>query len=119
MKNYKTFYENIILDNIGNFSEYDIKEPKTELLKLQGVYSIFESEYLHPINVKRYGTKENCFKEWLQGLPSILMVPFYNNEILELAENHFDLTTEQKESTFLESYWFNLSKAFFTLLNNL
>ena len=116
MKNYKTFFENIIINNI-DFEGYDNIKQENLFDKINSVYETFISEYGH--EVKRYGNIK-AFTNWLQGLPSVLTVPFYNYEILENAKNNnFILNTEKKENDFLNTYWLNLSIAFFDLKNNL
>jgi hypothetical protein len=86
--------------------------------KVQNLYKIFVSEYVHANN--KHLSENFLFSEWLSGLPSSCSVPFYNSDILQnglLAG--FDLSTEEKEDNFLHSYFKNLSIAFFTLKNNL
>lgn len=125
MKNYKTFYENIIINSI-DLEAYDLNNEVYLYDKIKTTYNIFKSEYLYENNLKRYGTEQNCFKNWLMGLPSVLTVPFYNYDILKLGREHFKSlstgsakTVERKEDRFLNNYWDNLADAFFTLKNNL
>jgi hypothetical protein len=116
MNNYKTFFENTIIDNI-NFEGYDLPENQSDFDKVQNVYKTFLSEY--GWSIKRMG-ELNSFKEWLQGLPSVLTVPFYNYDILNNAKAYgFKLDSEEKEDNFLDKYWSELSEAFFTLKDNL
>lgn len=116
MKNYKTFFENTIINNI-DFQGYDNIKQNTLFDKINSVYGIFISEYGFLLQRK---SEIKVFTEWLQGLPSVLTVPFYNYEILENAKNNnFNLNTEKKENDFLNTYWVNLSIAFFELKNNL
>jgi hypothetical protein len=117
----KTFYEQTIIDNI-EFSGYgdDVEKFIDYPLynKIAVVYSIFKKEYIHDNN--KFMNEEILFKEWLQGLPSVLTVPFYNYRILENAKKAgFSFETEQQENRFLDAYWSRLSNAFFTLKNNL
>ncbi len=117
--NFKTFFENTIIDNI-DFSGYGAEQQEIYSLKykIDLLHETFKSEYCHQHN--KHLNKVVLFKEWLQGLPSSCTVPFYNYDILQngiLAG--FDLSTEEKEDIFLANYWLNLSKAFFTLKNNL
>ena len=130
----KTFYEQTIIDNI-DFSGYDVEEPKELIDKINLIYDIFNKEF--GFMSSRIG-EYNAFKEWLQGLPSILTVPFYNYDILENAKNaglfmvtliNNDGNREQvmaegrtllrKQEKFLDIYWAELSNAFFTLKENL
>jgi hypothetical protein len=143
----KTFYEQTIIDNI-DFSGYEdgldmmgvgsvINEEFDQELyvNIHNVYHIFKVEYgWRVLQVGEY----NAFKEWLQGLPNVLTVPFYNYDILENAKKagFFMITligndgeSEQvmaegrallrKQEKFLDTYWSELSFAFFTLKENL
>lgn len=111
----KTFYEQTIIDNI-DFSGYE--DDKDTYADVQNVYYIFKKEYVHKNN--SFMNEQILFKEWLQGLPSVLTVPFMNYDILENAKKSgFVFETEQQESRFLDAYWSRLSNAFFTLKENL
>lgn len=117
----KTFYEQTIIDAI-DFSGYeddaDIFGDYPLYTNIQNVYSIFKKEFVHANN--SFMNEEILFKEWLQGLPSVLTVPFYNYEIIDNARAAgFSLMTEAKEEAFLDAYWSRLSNAFFTLKENL
>ena len=117
MKTTFTFYENIILNNI-TLESYDIT-PGTKLENINHVYNIFIDEY--GWSIKRIGHL-NSFKEWLQGLPSVLTVPFYNSEILNIAYIHDMLpanANEKTEDSFLNNYFDRLVIAFFDLKDNL
>ena len=112
----KTFFENIILNSI-DFEGYEVN-PVTEFDKVQEIYKTFKIEYVH--NNNKHLNEVYLFSEWLKCLPSCLSVPFYSYEILELAKKEgFNLNTELKEDNFLNDYWNNLAKAFFTLKDNL
>jgi hypothetical protein len=143
----KTFYEQTIIDNI-DFSGYEdgldmmgvgsvINEEFDQELyvNIHNVYHIFKVEYSwRVLQVGEY----NAFKEWLQGLPNVLTVPFYNYDILENAKKagFFIITLIgnngeservmaegrtllRKQEKFLDTYWSELSFAFFTLKENL
>lgn len=115
---YLTFYERTILENIKGFEDYNIKEPKNNFNKVLAVYNIFKKEFIH--NNNKHIDEVNLFKEWLQGLPTILTVPFENVNILENAKKEgYNLYTENLENNFLDRYWHNLAAAFFNLKNNL
>lgn len=112
-----THYEQIILDNI-DFEGYGLSNDVSRYDKIKTLYNIFKREYVHENN--KHLKEVVLFSEWLQGLPSVLSVPFYNFEILEnglLAG--YDLSDETKEDKFLAEYWNNLAKAYFTLKDNL
>ena len=124
MNNTKTFYENTILNSI-DLSEYDINNDCYNYDKIKTTYNIFKREYIHKNN--EHINEVILFSEWLRGLPTVLTVPFYNYDILEKAKKDWvlkinskdDKYIENKEDQFLENYWNNLAKAFFTLKNNL
>lgn len=118
MKTY-TFYEQTIIDNI-DFDGYDSEKFKDYPLynKIQEVYSIFKKEYIHDNN--KFMNEQILFKEWLQGLPSVLTVPFYNYDIITNAkESGFAFETEYQQTRFIDAYWSRLANAFFTLKENL
>ena len=117
MENFKTFYENTIINNI-DFYSYGYSNDAYLYDKIKTVYIIFKSEYVHENN--KHLNEIILFKEWLMGSPSVLSVPFYNYDILQNAKNAgIILDKERKEDVFLRHYFENLAKAFFLLKNNL
>jgi hypothetical protein len=117
-----TFYEKTIIDNI-DFDGYGISNDGYLYDKIKTLYNIFRKEYGFMID--RVG-EVNAFKEWLQGLPSVLTVPFYNHDIINNAREAGLLTAgdedwfkEDQEDKFLDRYWTRLANAFFTLKDNL
>jgi hypothetical protein len=113
-----TFFEKTILENI-DLESYGLNNDVYLYDKVKTLYNIFKSEY--GWNIERMGERR-AFCEWLQGLPSALTVPFYNYEIINLAYLNGLIkanATEEEEDNFLNSYFMNLSTAFFTLYNNL
>ena len=136
-----TFFENTILNNI-DLEAYEITlTDKFEIVNK--VYEIFLSEYVHEFNKNLLEDAPiKLFASYLQGLPTVLTVPFMNYEILENAKAYgfiLDVEnlkkvcplpnkkgevitsgkTEQLEDDFLKNYWFNCASAFFTLKENL
>ena len=90
---------------------------------IKETYRIFLKEKGYEI--ERVG-EFNAFKDWLMGLPTILTVPFYNYDILEQYKKYkqekepaWNFHHEKQEDLFLENYWANVAKAFFTLKDNL
>lgn len=111
-----THYERIILNSI-NLEDYEHNCEDLHQV-VNKVHEIFTKEYVD--NNNKHLPQNKVFKEWLQGLPSVLTVTFYNAEILESALlEGFDVSTEQKEDEFIANYWNNLAKAFFVLKENL
>lgn len=80
-----THYEQIILNSI-DLDGYDTEDHEDIKDVLSEVIGIFESEYLHSNN-RRLPYVKNL-ASWLQGLPSVLTVPFYNFEILKNAVDY-------------------------------
>lgn len=117
VKNYLTFFEQIIIDNI-DLSAYEI-ESIGKFEDVQAVYKIFLSEKGYEI--KRVGEKQ-AFSDWLQGLPSVLTVPFYYFEQIELGKAYGILkedASEKEEDVFIGEWFKNCTQAFYTLKNNL
>lgn len=117
--NFKTMYEQLIIDNI-DLDGYGIDNDGYLYDKIKTVYNIFKSEYGH--EVIRQGSEVKAFKEWLTGLPSVLTVPFYNYDILNIGYINGLIkadATEEEEDKFLDEYWIKLANAFFTLKDNL
>lgn len=86
--------------------------------RLKEVLRRFKSEYCYPENLKRYGSIQNTFKNWLMGLPSAINVDFENYKILQLAVKWGGIpenATEKQQDKILEN-WFNfISVKFFQL----
>ena len=54
--------------------------------------------------------KQQRIAEWLQGLPSVCSVPFYNGDILEKGKKALHLkanASEKVEQNYIDN-WFNL-----------
>lgn len=72
--------------------------------------------------IERVG-EVNAFKEWLQGLPSAIEVPYMYKDILNLAREGGLIQSDipegrdldRAENRILEDYWINLSLSFFEL----
>lgn len=61
----------------------------TELpFQLNHVVSEFMN-YCNEYELKMYGTYQNVFKHWIQGMPSCLYITVYNHEILETYKSWF------------------------------
>jgi hypothetical protein len=123
MKTTYTFFEKIIIDNI-DFEGYGFNNDMYLYDKIKTLYNIFKREYIH--NNNKHLNEVFLFSEWLRGLPSVLTVPFYNGEILENALQYAKENNDKqlrlqvrKEESFLNDYWLNLARAFFTLKENL
>lgn len=52
------------------------------------------------------GLTDKTCKDYLQGLPSVCTVPFYNNEILDLlSKNGITRKSESARYHLIEQYW--------------
>lgn len=118
MRTTKTFYEQTIINNI-DFSGYeddpDIYGDYPLYTDINNLFHIFMKEY--DWRVIQLGSSTKAFSEWLSGLPSVLTVPFYYNEMIQNAKD-FGLVIKD-EDEFCATYFDKLAEAFFTLKNNL
>lgn len=111
-----THFEQIILNHI-DLNGYDMDEPDDIKDVLSEVIGIFESEYLHSNN--RHQPYVKNLTSWLQGLPTVLTVPFSNYDILKNAiEYGYIFESEEEEDNFIQSYFENCAKALITLDEN-
>ena len=95
-----------------NPEDYD-DNPVTRGERVDWLFKTFEAEYVHGHN--KYQNRQTLMAEWLQGLPSAIDIPFYNVEILHLAENMGSWARppqgtspeaiEKAEGIILENYW--------------
>lgn len=70
------------------------------------VSDVYRSEYGYN------GLSDKSCKDYLQGLPTVCCVPFYNREILELfKENGIERKTEAGKYSLIEQYWVACGKA--------
>lgn len=77
------------------------------------VGQVYNAEYGH-----NGLTDENC-KDYLQGLPSVCTVPFWNNEILDIMkENGITRKSENAQATLIEQYWHACGAALHKYIRN-
>lgn len=63
------------------------------------------------------GTSPKACRDYLQGLPSVCTVPFYNGEILELLENTgITRKSEAAKEKLVNDYWLACGNAFYNLI---
>ena len=114
MKNFKTDFENLVINNI-DLSGYDVEQDgMTEQEQITFVLNCFKDEFEYKNNIVRYPNRINRCSEWLRGLPSVLTVPFYNIEIDDfllkigmINENSSDNVLIEKR----EKYWLMCAKS--------
>lgn len=104
-KKYLNNIQSYILDSIDS-EGYEIKtETPTE--KLEFLFDCFEVEFNYKNNQLRYPNFQNRFANWLQGLPSVINLPYQEYEILELSKNLLEVDTlsEKLEDQIIKNYW--------------
>lgn len=81
----------------------------TDKERLQFVCDCFKSEYCFPDNLKRYGSYQNTFANWLMGLPSSINIDFENCRIIEIAKEWGSIPqdADDKQEDKILSNWFN------------
>lgn len=108
-----------IIDSIA-WDGYGVEtEPKTDEEKLIFLYRTFMSKYRWAVN--RFGLSV-AIKEWLQGLPTVCTIAFYNHEILTLAKEWGSLpedATEKQEDKLLNNYWAYMANQIRVMWNKL
>lgn len=100
-----------LLDSI----EIEEKENATDKEKINYFFDCYNREFNHEYNKKRYLNEQERIKNYLQGLPSCINIPFYNWDILELYKelNGIKTLSSKKEDSILKYYW---DKIAFTLI---
>ena len=81
--------------------------------------SCYNSEFNHKYNAIRYPNEQQRFANWLAGLPSAISIPFYYNDIIELAKQlqEVDVYSEKTEQRICDNY-FNFMAYHILKLNN-
>ena len=80
------------------------------------VLECFDSEFNNSYEIQRTPNKQARIASWLQGLPTVCTVPFYNYHILVIGKELHNLSfgaTKNAEQKYLDN-WFNLMA--FTLI---
>lgn len=100
-----------LLDSI-NIEE---KKDATNKEKINFFFDCYDREFNHEYNKRRYINEQERLKNYLQGLPSCINIPFYNWDILELYKelNGIKTISSKKEESVLKYYW---NKIAFTLI---
>lgn len=89
---------NYILNAIS-WDGYDIEnEPATDKERLQFLFDTFNKEFVYPQNLHRYGSIQNVFREWIQGLPSCFNIVFTYYDIIGLAKSWGTLKEDASEA---------------------
>lgn len=81
------------------------------LLECGSLSNVYQSEYGYN------GVSPRACRDYLQGLPSVCTVPFYNGEILELLANHgISRKSEAAQSKLIDDYWLACGNAFYNMI---
>lgn len=103
----------ILAASIDTYAYTDEKF-KTQGERASFVLECYTQEFDYYQNQVRYPNEYQRIANWLQGLPSVCTVPFYNNEILEIGyklgmikHGKSEVSKESAEQKFLEG-WFKL-----------
>jgi hypothetical protein len=81
------------------------QDPETDAEKIAFLHDTFLSEY--GFNIARYG-RQGAVKEWLQGLPSAVSLPYMNCDVITLAIETGGLEpdhTEKQAQRIVENYF--------------
>ncbi len=116
-KKYIANIENYLIDAI--YTENHKTEATTDAQKIAFLMSCYDSEFNHKYNAIRYPNEQERFANWLAGLPSAISIPFYYNDIIELAKQlqEVDVYSEKTEQRICENY-FNFMAYHILKLNN-
>jgi len=107
-------YKKVILNGISA-EDYNGQELKTDKEKVQFVFDCFNQEFY---SWQSHKNIQAVFTEYLQGLPSCISIPFYNSDIIELAEriNKTEYKTDNQQWKIIENYFAFMSNIFFKLV---
>ena len=94
-KKYLANIQNYLIDAI--YTEDHKTEATTDAQKIAFVMSCYNSEFNHKYNAIRYPNEQQRFANWLAGLPSVLNIPFYNDDIISLAKRLQEVDTYPNE----------------------
>ena len=116
-KKYLANIQNYLIDAI--YTEDHKTEATTDAQKIAFVMSCYNLEFNHKYNAIRYPNEQQRFANWLAGLPSAISIPFYYNDIIELAKQlqEVDVYSEKTEQRICENY-FNFMAYHILKLNN-
>ncbi len=119
MKNTMQLNLKAIVSNSFDTEAYD-ETFSTVKERAQFVLECFDSEFNHPYEIKRNPNLEKRVGSWLQGLPSVCTVPFYNHHILSLGKEFHSLSataTELKQEQYLENWFVIMASTIIKLAN--
>jgi len=106
-KKYLSNIQNYLIDAIN--TDDHKTEATTHAEKLAFVMACYDSEFNHKYNQARHPNEQTRFAHWLAGLPSVLNIPFYNDDIIKLAKRLQEVDTYPNEKnttkTIIDNYF--------------
>ena len=106
-KKYLSNIQNYLLDAINTKDHSHYEEVTTHAEKLAFVMACYEAEFNHKYNQARHPNEQTRFANWLAGLPSVLNIPFYDWDIINLAKElqEVEKYTEKMAQRICENYF--------------
>lgn len=81
------------------------------LLECGSLSNVYQSEYGYN------GVSPKACMDYLQGLPSVCTVPFYNGEILELlAAQGISRKSDAAKEKLINDYWYACGNALYSMI---
>jgi hypothetical protein len=106
-KKYLNNIQTYLIDSVN--TEDALHNAITDAEKIAFVMACYDSEFNHKFNQARHPNEQTRFANWLAGLPSVLNIPFYNNDIISLAKRLQEVETYPNEKnttkTIIDNYF--------------
>ena len=106
-KKYLNNIQTYLIDSVN--TEDALHNAITDAEKIAFVMACYDSEFNHKYNQARHPNEQTRFANWLAGLPSVLNIPFYNNDIISLAKRLQEVETYPNEKnttkTIIDNYF--------------
>ena len=118
-KKYLSNIQNYLIDAV--YTEDHKTEATTDAEKIAFVMACYDSEFNHKYNQARHPNEQTRFANWLAGLPSVLNIPFYNDDIVNLAKRLQEVDTYPNEKNTTKNIidnYFNFMAYHILKLNN-
>ena len=118
-KKYLSNIQNYLIDAV--YTEDHKTEATTDAEKIAFVMACYDSEFNHKYNQARHPNEQTRFANWLAGLPSVLDIPFYNDDIVNLAKRLQEVDTYPNEKNTTKNIidnYFNFMAYHILKLNN-
>jgi hypothetical protein len=104
-KKYLNNIQTYLIDSVN--TEDALHNAITDAEKIAFVIACYNSEFNHKFNQARHPNEQTRFANWLAGLPSVLNIPFYNDDIINLAKELQEVETyaEKMEQRICDNYF--------------